>query len=574
VKADLTRTTFRPFKHYGGVVAQQGRVQLDADFNEQHLIVLHYLRALARDVFGPHGGPAAPDLGFGIAPLSALDFQPAADFAIDPGYVIGDGHYYVDGILCEPETTWMPVTILANNQVQIGQIELDGRPLLKDQYVTLLGAGPLVPLVAYARIVSIDYPQQIPTLTLTDISKLQRTHKPQMMRRLTTYLTQRDFTPAPLGNGTFQVYLDVWERLITCIEDDSIREVALNGPDTSARRKIVWQVKTIEAANKVTCFQPYDLASQLQPLNRGLLRARARPTPASQDPCTIAPDSAYRGPENQLYRVEIHSGGILSTSTNKIAQPATFKWSRENASVSFAIVSGGGSNTLALESLGRDERYGLAEGDWVQVEDDASVLKGSVSPLLQVRSIDRSRRSVMLSDKAPAIDMAGHPLLRRWDQKAGDPSKGGLTLSQHDNAARISDPGAWVELENGVQIQFADPDANYRPGDYWLIPARVATGDVEWPTETVPVAAQTTTRVPLALPPHGVDHHYAPLAVITVDGTMVTRETDCRMVIAAPVPVTSPGAGPALSVDTPGPEAATPAARPRARKRRTASPEA
>ena len=32
---DLTRSTFRAYRHYSGVRMQQGRVQLDADWNEQ-----------------------------------------------------------------------------------------------------------------------------------------------------------------------------------------------------------------------------------------------------------------------------------------------------------------------------------------------------------------------------------------------------------------------------------------------------------------------------------------------------------------------------------------------------------
>ena len=49
----------------------------------------------------------------------------------------------------------------------------------------------------------------------------------------------------------------------------------------------------------------------------------------------------------------------------------------------------------------------------------------------------------------------------------------------------------------------------YQTGDYWLIPGRTATGDVEWPG---PVA----TPLPLSLSPQGVEHHYAPLCNITV----------------------------------------------------------
>jgi hypothetical protein len=75
--------------------------------------------------------------------------------------------------------------------------------------------------------------------------------------------------------------------------------------------------------------------------------------------------------------------------------------------------------------------------------------------------------------------------------------------------------GTWLSLEDGVQVQFQKAAAGgtnlYRTGDYWLIPARTATGDVEWPTGTSGA---------LALPPNGVDHHYAPLAVIKVDSSV------------------------------------------------------
>jgi hypothetical protein len=74
------------------------------------------------------------------------------------------------------------------------------------------------------------------------------------------------------------------------------------------------------------------------------------------------------------------------------------------------------------------------------------------------------------------------------------------------------DEDKWLTLEDGVQIWFEKSKSedivhSYQRGDYWLVPARTATGDVEWP-EDVEGAA-------VLLPPHGIDHHYAPLAVIS-----------------------------------------------------------
>src|SRR5690349_1470414 len=90
MKGDFTRDTFDARKHYTRVLMQQGRVQLDADWNEQISSLLHYMRALAADLIGPYGGPEK-DLGF------RLSTNP--DLSND--FFIGAGHYYVDGILCE-----------------------------------------------------------------------------------------------------------------------------------------------------------------------------------------------------------------------------------------------------------------------------------------------------------------------------------------------------------------------------------------------------------------------------------------------------------------------------------------
>jgi len=63
---------------FNRVPMQQGRVQLDADWNEQAAILLHYSQALAADLIGPFGGPD-PGCGFTLA-------------AKDTDFTIGTGH--------------------------------------------------------------------------------------------------------------------------------------------------------------------------------------------------------------------------------------------------------------------------------------------------------------------------------------------------------------------------------------------------------------------------------------------------------------------------------------------------
>ena len=165
----------------------------------------------------------------------------------------------------------------------------------------------------------------------------------------------------------------------------------------------------------------------------------------------------------------------------------------------------------------------------MEIQDDDSVLLNLAENLLQVQSIDRPSLTVTLAG-TPSSNTgktpSKHPLLRRWDQQFGDPPEGGLLKSDVDNAVLLTEATGdnFMDLENGVQIQFVtappgEPPAKYRTGDYWFIPARVATGDVEWPTEAVTDAQGNTVQSPVAQPPDGITHHYAPLADISVDGT-------------------------------------------------------
>ncbi|MGC2108263.1 MAG: DUF6519 domain-containing protein [Candidatus Korobacteraceae bacterium] len=534
MKADLTRNTFRQSKHFSRVLMQQGRVQLDADWNEQNSILLQTIRTLAADLIGPHGGPAN-DLGFSVTTpnLPALS-PPVLDFGIS------SGHYYVDGILCANDPTPVAITSTSTStsgasQLQVEVWTVDGVSFAPGQIVEVFDA--LTPAASTpAHITQATESTRLLTLD-ADVSSLGKMSMPRI-RRLMTYTTQPDYpVKDKLAAGVFQVYLDVWERLITYVEDDAIREVALGGPDTAARSKVVAQVKVLPLPTTpaVACQTVDELNAALQSFNRGLLKARTIPSAASTDPCIISPTSQYRGPENQLYRVEVHTGGTVATAG---ATTPTFKWSRENGSVVFPIMSGGGTNTVTLESLGRDDRFGLAPGDWVEMLDDNYVLLNRAGTLLQVQSVDPTSTQVMLTgtpDSSVGQDPTKHPLLRRWDQKQGDEDDGGVTLSS-DNAALIvegSGENNWLNLEDGVQIQFQQSDANlpatYRTGDYWLIPARTATGDVEWPTETATDSTGKAIQTAAALPPEGIVHHYAPLAIIDVETNEVNVQSACGL---------------------------------------------
>jgi uncharacterized protein DUF6519 len=99
MKGDFTRQTFRAGNHYRGVLQQQGRVQLDADWNEQVLLQEHLDRLVTQDTIGPHG---APEHAAGMA-IAAKDGTPLVGPVPANRLWISPGRYYVHGILLENE---------------------------------------------------------------------------------------------------------------------------------------------------------------------------------------------------------------------------------------------------------------------------------------------------------------------------------------------------------------------------------------------------------------------------------------------------------------------------------------
>ena len=83
------------------------------------------------------------------------------------------------------------------------------------------------------------------------------------------------------------------------------------------------------------------------------------------------------------------------------------------------------------------------------------------------------------------------------------------------------------ELEDGVEVLFGPNEADrlLRAGDYWQIPARVATGDVVWPTGA--------DSLPLPQRPGGVKRHFAPLAIIDTTAITAPVVSDLRSAFAS-----------------------------------------
>jgi hypothetical protein len=233
--------------------------------------------------------------------------------------------------------------------------------------------------------------------------------------------------------------------------------------------------------------------------------------------CAVPPKAHYRGAENRLYRVEIHQEGTA-------ANGATFKWSRDNGSVVTAWIGQEGNDLTVSNVPGATS--GFPAGQWVELTDDELDLRGRPGTMVQV--VKAGGDTVTIDPKTASGDVNWHeklrsPKIRRWDQ-------GATCDTELSSGAVPFKEGEWLDLEDGVQIWFEE-NGTYKTGDYWLIPARTATGDVEWPKERDEKGKMKRDEgnpIPAALPPHGIQHHYALLAIISVEaGGDVKVKRDC-----------------------------------------------
>jgi len=443
---DYTRWTFNPVKDYAEVLKQQGRVDLDADWNELAEIMNRRWRAETMDIIGRAVVPENTPDAFFVTPTGAGQFD------------IGIGRMYVDGLLAE----------------------CHGEPPL--EYDASLG---------------------------------------EMLGTNPVPFDQQPYFPDPLplpstASATDLVYLDVWQREVTAIQDPDIREKALGGPDTATRLQTVWQVKVLPGVGQHSCDDQIEGWNTLTAPSAGRLTTSTIVPPASPDPCILSPTGGYRGLENRLYRVEIHTAGTVGGAT-----PATFKWSRDNGSVVSSVsaisASGGPSTTISVASLGRDRVLRLQAGDWVEILDDVSELDGGAGFLTRIISPpDEANRTITVSPSVPAgvfdpTDPLRHTRVRRWDQRNTGPG------SEVNPTTGLIDVGAGpLDIEDGIQVSFSDDGSGgqLHVGDYWIFDARTADGSVDVLQEA---------------PPRGILHHFARLGFITWDANGSGTFLDCRV---------------------------------------------
>jgi hypothetical protein len=444
--SDRARRSYDASRMYRSVVAQQGRVTLEADANEAEELRAAASRAALVDTIGPSG---SPDDGFKItlpAGLASYDFA------------IGAGTMYVGGL-----------RVTSGGRAP----HFFGQP--KHEWLDYGAAGEKV------------------------------------------------------DNPKFElVYLEVTEQEVTAVEDPALREVALGGPDTSARTRLIQRVKRVEVTGN-GCREALDHArahhweprqflddTTMQLVSRARLRADFVPLPGGADPCEPRARAGFLGPENQLIRVQISSSG------NQLL------WGYDNASSLYraTLTRGEAAVTLAADPV--DAFHHPRDGRWIEVlvatvdlgEGGGPYMAATVGPTLRITGYDPTERRILLESAPPDALFDRDPrqvYVRVWENRQDLGSS--VELVTGDRAPERT--GMLVSFSGGPTV----------PGDHWLIGVRPSVPDTIYPAR-LKDAPQ---------PPDGPARWAVPLA--TIRWSEQTTLTDCRHVFKNLVELTEEESG-------------------------------
>jgi len=444
--SDRARVSYDPNQQYRSVVMQQGRVTLEADWNEAQQIASEELRNETLDIVGPAG---TPDDGYKVV-LYGQPTHPPYDFYIRSGTM------YVGGLRAEL----------------------------------------LVPVQYSSQPDWLDHSTDPDWVSLSSLAQ----HPP---------------------TDEF-IYLLLREQEVSAVEDPDLKDVALGGPDTAQRTRLLQRFvrlatdgKTCVAglASAVAKWQSEGLwfDSTTMRLTSGSTLQVSYSGQAQTDPCQPIAQGGYVAPDNQLIRVQI--SGIDPLTGNP-----KFLWGFDDASFLYRIdVDPNNSQNLIFESAPVDSEHQPVSGQAIEVLRSAAELSnggyvaslsGFVATLTQnyapdTQSVTLPPGVFLPAEYLNATQSPPTPLfLRVWQQEI------------------VFTPGKPAALgTTGVQVTLQPPAGlSFHTGDYWMFAVRPATPQAVYP--------ERYNQSPQ--PPEGPRLWACPLGVIAWSDEIGTLVADCR----------------------------------------------
>src|SRR6266498_5105466 len=322
------------------VFMQQGRVLLDADYNDQVASLLHTLETLTADLIGPHGGPKE----------SFRVYEDCGSLKAKAG------HYFVKGLLCET-TDEKPTPIETPKEEGYHVVYLE----------------------AYERHITSAEDPSWREPALRGAETAARTRVEHLFRA--KKLNDKD-------------EFDKFVKLLRYRRYER-RPIEPEAPPRSGCSPLGWiaaaVLELVKFKSVPVLISPEERPRREEEFNKAFLAKCAPPRLSGACPletCYVNADGlqpdVYRGFANRLYRIEIHDADE--------GKPATFKWSRDNGAVTFEAVKDQSLTAKANESAVlqihdplKESGQRLQTGQWVELFDRAA--RRGAGQLMRVQSV-------------------------------------------------------------------------------------------------------------------------------------------------------------------------------------------
>ena len=328
--------------------------------------------------------------------------------------------------------------------------------------------------------------------------------------------------PADPAKARELVYLSLSEQEVGATEDRALLEVALGGPDTSQRLRLIQRIKRLgtdartcpdAVANARSAWAAQGLTFDPNTMRldtSARLQVSFSSTGSPPDPCEPEAQGGYLGADNQLIRVQV-------TAWDPAANKGRLVWGFDDASFQYRVDVVNPA-LVELQSRPPDDLHEPRAGQAVELLRSAVRLDGagefvaSATGVLQTLTSpyvgDTHRITLPVGLSPEYLDSTRTPVvfLRVWEEE----------LDFTPGTPVVLDP---PERPTGLRVTLTAPNSGmFHLGDFWLIGVRPAA-----PTQVYPERYLTAPQ-----PPDGPRRWACPLAVVEwIQGVLRIIE-DCR----------------------------------------------
>ncbi len=368
------------------------------------------------------------------------------------------------------------------------------------------------------------------------------------LEKLETYRSQKDWLQQPAeidGTPSFNanerydlIYIESWQQPVSAIEDSSLFEVALGGPDTTTRLRNMRRVHIASDIGFGNCSDAWhklksdweggklgSINEEFELIRDITLKVTFSNTELPEDLCTPSAAGGYLGAENQAIRVQL-------------VDENHFTWSFDNASPLYRVTVSDG-NIIKMLTEPKDQYHWPLSNQVVEILPCSALLSNGEKVAEQMGHLTKVNASYD-PDKNPGE----FTIQDSFDPISGIEWKSRFDIDELDDQnppeyfyLRVWNRGDDLNSDSKIPfvidtpvtlghtgLQITISGENPVAGDYWVIAARPET-----PKRVVPWELEK------GIPPHGVRHFYAPLALIKWTNEALTHRNisgkiihDCR----------------------------------------------